>query len=168
MTDGLTSIITTLERQRAAIERALSALREVGGVPTSSPIGGQVSIRKGKKLSAAVRKRMQEGQRLRWARVRGKSEQRTSKAPEPSKPKRRISADGMKRIIAATKKRWALKRAEAKAALEKAVAKKTARKKAASVKPTKAVKKSAPKKKAAKKTSAAAVGGSVEIPIEQL
>ena len=168
MTDGLTSIITTLERQRAAIERALSALREADGVPTSSPIGRQVSIRKGKKLSAAVRKRMQEGQRLRWARVRGKSEQRTLAAPEPSKPKRKISAEGMKRIIAATKKRWASKRAETKAALEKAEAKQTARKKSASVKLAKAVKKSAPKKKAAKKTSAAAGAGSVEISIEQL
>ena len=167
MTDGLTSIITTLERQRAAIERALSALREVDGVPISPSIGGhKVSPRKGKNLSAAVRKRMQEAQRLRWARVRGKSEQKTSTASEPSTPKRRISAEGMKRIIAATKKRWALKRAETKAALEKAGPKKTAREKAALVKPTKTVKKSAPMKKAAKKTSPGA--GSTEIPMEQL
>jgi hypothetical protein len=33
--------------------------------------------------------------------------------PEPSKPKRKLSAAGRKAIIAATKKRWALKRAEA-------------------------------------------------------
>ena len=33
--------------------------------------------------------------------------------PEPAKPKRRLSTEGMKRIVAATKKRWALKRAEA-------------------------------------------------------
>jgi hypothetical protein len=38
----------------------------------------------------------------------------TSKAtPEPSKPKRRLSAAGRKAIIAATKRRWLLKRAEA-------------------------------------------------------
>src|ERR1035437_326615 len=36
-----------------------------------------------------------------------------SKAAESSKPKRRLSAAGRKAIIAATKKRWALKRAEA-------------------------------------------------------
>jgi len=39
-----------------------------------------------------------------------------SAMPEPSKPKRRISAEGMKRIIAATKKRWRLQRAAAKSA----------------------------------------------------
>ncbi|MGA2146311.1 MAG: hypothetical protein ABSH49_15255 [Bryobacteraceae bacterium] len=35
--------------------------------------------------------------------------------PEPAKPERRITEEGMKRIIAATKKRWAAVRA-AKAA----------------------------------------------------
>jgi hypothetical protein len=33
--------------------------------------------------------------------------------PEPAKPKRRISDEGIKRIIAATKKRWAAIRAAA-------------------------------------------------------
>ena len=55
---------------------------------------------------------------------------------ESQKPKRRISAEGMKRIIAATKKRWRLQRAAEKAAktiapVKKAVAKKSAVKKAA-------------------------------------
>jgi hypothetical protein len=36
-------------------------------------------------------------------------------APPPAKKKRRISEEGMRRIIAATKKRWALQRANAKA-----------------------------------------------------
>jgi hypothetical protein len=54
----------------------------------------------------------------------------TKTAPESAKPKRRISEEGMKRIIAATKKRWALKRAEAaKGAAGKARPKKIARKK---------------------------------------
>jgi hypothetical protein len=38
---------------------------------------------------------------------------RTAKTPPVKHSKRRISEEGMKRIIAATKKRWALKRAEA-------------------------------------------------------
>ena len=51
----------------------------------------------------------------------------SSKAkPEPSKPKRRLSAAGRKAIIAATKRRWALQRAEA----AKTAPKKLARKKA--------------------------------------
>jgi hypothetical protein len=50
---------------------------------------------------------------------------------ETPKPKRQISDEGMKRIIAATRKRWALKRAEAQAALKKAKPKDKARNKAA-------------------------------------
>jgi hypothetical protein len=102
--------------------------------------------------------------------ARVKDSKPPSKAmPEPSKPKRKLSAAGRKAIIAATKKRWALKRAEAaKAQLrtEKKAAKKAARKKSASKKaatkkaavkapPTKAAKKRAPVKKSAAKKSAA-------------
>jgi len=47
--------------------------------------------------------------------------------PEAPKPKRRLSAAGRRRIIEATKKRWAAVRA-AKAQQEKAATKKTARK----------------------------------------
>ena len=79
-----------------------------------------------------------------------------SKAPqELSKPKRRLSAAGRKAIIAATKKRWALKRAEA---AKSAPAKTAAPKKAAVKKlaPTKTAKKSVPVKKAAAKKTASA------------
>jgi hypothetical protein len=140
MTDGLASIITTLERQKAAIERALSALREVDGIPTlgtrasASIAKPEPSERKGKKRSAAIRKRMQEAQRARWAKIKGGSEPEPEPEPEPvpeaPKAKRKISPEGMKRIIAATKKRWALKRAEGKAATKKTKAKKAGRKKA--------------------------------------
>ena len=136
MTDGLASIITTLERQKAAIERALSALREVDGIPTlgtrasASIAKPEPSERKGKKRSAAVRKRMQEAQRARWAKIKGGSEPEPEPVPEAPKAKRKISPEGMKRIIAATKKRWALKRAEGKAATKKTKAKKAGRKKA--------------------------------------
>ena len=71
-----------------------------------------------------------------------------SKAPmELSKPKRRLSAAGRKAIIAATRKRWATKRAEAAKATPTTTAapKKAAVKKVA---PVKAAKKRAPAKKA--------------------
>jgi len=92
-------------------------------------------------------------QRKRWAKIRGESEPPApAKAP---KAKRRISEEGMKRIIAATKKRWRLQKAAAKAPAKKAVTKKTAVKKAAvKVAPTKAAKKAAPVKKAAVKKAA--------------
>ena len=108
--------------------------------------------------------------------ARVKDSKPPSKAtPEPSKPKRKLSAAGRKAIIAATKKRWALKRAEAakaqrrtakkaakkKAARKKSATKKSATKKAATKKaavkapPAKAAKKRAPVKKSAAKKSAA-------------
>jgi hypothetical protein len=69
--------------------------------------------------------------------------------PEPSKPKRKLSAAGRKAIIAATNKRWARVRA-AKAQQEKAVRKKAAGKKAlAKASSARAAKKTAPVKKAA-------------------
>ena len=75
-------------------------------------------------------------------------------SPELSKPKRKLSAAGRKAIIAATKRRWALKRAEA----AKSIPAKTAAPKKAAVKkvaPAKAAKKSVPVKKAAVQKPAA-------------
>jgi hypothetical protein len=64
------------------------------------------------------------------------------------KPVRRISEEGLKRIVAATKKRWALKHAEAAkaaGAAKKSTAKPVAAKKASLKAPSKAaVKKAAP------------------------
>src|SRR6266853_5502692 len=114
MTDGLASIITQLERQRTAIDRALVALRGVDGIgasgtaTTPSAATTEASTRKGKKRSAAVRRRMKEAQQLRWARIRGESAPPPPAKTKAPKPKRKISAEGMKRIIAATKKRWRL------------------------------------------------------------
>jgi hypothetical protein len=77
-------------------------------------------------------------------------------APEATpKPKRKLSAAGRRAIIAATKKRWALKRAEA-AKAQSPVAKKPAPAKKA------AAKKAAVKKTATKKTAPAAAQSSAE------
>jgi hypothetical protein len=93
-------------------------------------------------------------QRKRWAKIRGTSELSAPATPAPPKAKRRISEEGMKRIIAATKKRWRLaKAAKAQPAIAKKAAparKKVAVKKAATKKA--AVK--APPAKAARKASA--------------
>jgi hypothetical protein len=75
----------------------------------------------------------------------------SSKAkPEPSKPKRKLSAAGRKAIIAATKKRWALKRAEAakgaKTAAKKPAKKAAAKKTAVKAAPAKAAKKTVAKR----------------------
>jgi hypothetical protein len=162
MTDGLASVITLLEQQRTAIDRALVALREVGEVAAPAkatpppPATPEVSGRKGKRRSVAVRKRMQEAQRAPWARIKEESEQPAPVTTEAPKPKRKISAEGIKRIVQATKRRWARVRAEAKAALESAETKKAV--------PAKAVKKSTPVKKTApvKKMTAVTKASSVK------
>jgi DNA-binding protein HU-beta len=83
----------------------------------------------------------------------------TSKAtPEISKPKRKLSAAGRKAIIAATKKRWALKRAEAAKTATKNAAltpkKGTTKRAAIKAAPAKAATETAPLKKAVKKSAA--------------
>jgi hypothetical protein len=50
---------------------------------------------------------MAMAQKARWAKIKGESEPSAPTKPEAPKPKRRISKEGMARIIAATKKRWA-------------------------------------------------------------
>jgi hypothetical protein len=98
------NIITQLEEQKAAIERAISALRDIGG---SAP--------------ATVKK-------ARRGRPPGRPPAAASApapAPAPLKKKRRLSPEGRKRIIEALKKRWAVKKAAARKAARKA-SKKTA------------------------------------------
>jgi len=76
--------------------------------------------------------------------ARGESELPASATPEPPKAKRKLSAAGREAIIAATKRRWALKRAEA--AKVPGPAKKAAAKKAAvKAPPAKAAKRAATK-----------------------
>jgi hypothetical protein len=75
----VTSIISDLERQRNAIDRAISALREVAG----------------------------SNEKRRSAPARATSTRAANK-------KRELSPEGRQRIIEATKKRWAAKRAALK------------------------------------------------------
>jgi hypothetical protein len=139
MIDIYTGAIEGLERRKAAIERALAALREVDAPTTTAqaaPDGATEATALAqppgnrRKFTAAARKRMALAQKARWAKIKGEIEPPTTPVPEPAKPKRRISPEGIQRIIAATKKRWRLQRAAAKSALAaKAIAKKGTAKK---------------------------------------
>ena len=75
--NDINRIISELERQRVAIERAISALRDV-----STPAAPAQAPASAKKTAA------------------------------PAKKKRQLSPEGRQRIIDATKRRWAAKRAE--------------------------------------------------------
>ena len=88
---------------------------------------------------------MKEAQQRRWAKIKGASEPPAPATTEPAKPKRKLSKAGRAAIVAALRKRWAAKKAEA-AKSKPAAAKKAATKRAA-------VRKVAAKKVAAKKAA---------------
>ena len=87
--NDINRIISELEKQRTAIDRAISALRDVSG---SAGTSSQGSASKATKKSGGPRK------------------------------KRQLSEEGRQRIIEATKRRWAAKRAQDQ---QKATAKKS-------------------------------------------
>src|ERR1017187_6307791 len=146
----IAAAIQGFEVQKQHIDSKIAELRTMlPGGPSENAATPEAPTRKRKKFSAAARRKMAQSQKLRWARIRGEAEPAT---PEP--PKRRISEEGMKRIMAATKKRWRLAKA-AKAQQEKAAAKKTATKKAT-------VKKAAVKTATAKKMAPAAAQAATE------
>jgi len=108
----ITAAIAGFEEQERHIDSEIAELRAVlsgGSAETATP---EAPTRKRKNFSAAARRNMKEAQQRRWAAIKGTSEPPSRVTSKPAKPKRRISAEGMKRIIAATKKRWRLARAE--------------------------------------------------------
>jgi hypothetical protein len=123
----IAAAILGFEEQKRHIDSQINQLKAtLGGGPKPTAPMPEASTRKRKKFSAAIRRKMAQSQKLRWARIRGESEPPApAKAPEA---KRRISEEGMKRIIAATKKRWRIaKAAKAQSTqAKKAVTKKTA------------------------------------------
>jgi hypothetical protein len=160
-TEILAAAIEGFEVQKRNIDAQIAELRQaLSGGPAETPATPEAPARKRKGFSAAVRRKMALAQQARWAKIRGESEPSapaTTKAEKAPKAKRRISAEGMKRIIAATKKRWRLAKAAkaASTATKKAapVAKKVTVKKALPKASKKMAKKSAPVKGATKKTA---------------
>jgi len=79
--DGINEIIVRLGKQREAIDRAITALREVGSATENPPATKRASQsaiapannKPKRKVSAAARRRMSEGQKRRYAALRGES-----------------------------------------------------------------------------------------------
>ena len=126
MTNGLNEVIEQLEQQRTAIERALSALREVGGVGGSAaPSTGQAGAAKRKGgMTPEGRRRLSEALKKRWAAKRASSHVRAKASSHVrAKAKRKtggMTPEGRKRLSEALKKRWAVKRAAKSAHVKKA------------------------------------------------
>jgi hypothetical protein len=101
------SVISKLEKQRSAIDRAISALREITGSPA---IGPDVAESKTKKrhLSPEGRKRIIEATKRRWAAKRTAQAGTPRRAAVPARSRRgKLSEAGRKRLALAMKKRWA-------------------------------------------------------------
>jgi hypothetical protein len=101
-------VISQLETQRSAIDRAMSALREVAG---KSPLAKAISPSSNgqprkRHLSPEGRRRIIEATKRRWAEKRAN---RTGTASKRAAAPRRgtMSAEGRKRLALAMKKRWA-------------------------------------------------------------
>ena len=133
--DILEIALIGLEAQK---EKILAQIRQVkeflNGSPaqTTATDTSDVPTGKRKKFSAASRRKMALAQKARWAKLKGESEApESAPTPKPKKAKRRMSKEGLARIVAATKARWERVRLE-KAEQEKAKSgrKKTGMKKA--------------------------------------
>ena len=113
--------------QKSRINQQIAELRTMlNGGPAQSAVASEPTPRKGRRMSAAARRRIAAAQRARWAKLRGEAKPAAPAARKASKPKRRISPEGLKRIIAATKKRWRLQRAATKTKVVRATKRKAA------------------------------------------
>jgi hypothetical protein len=104
--------IDGFKAQKSRIDQQIVELRSMlnGGPPQATAVA-EPTPRKGRKMSAAARRRIAAAQRARWAKIRVESKPAAPATAKATKPKRRISPEGLKRIVAATKKRWRLQRA---------------------------------------------------------
>src|SRR2546422_12329 len=109
----IAAAIEGFESQKRRIDTQIGELRAMlSGSRSEGAATPEATTRK-RKVSAAARRRMAEGQKKRWAAIKAESQGQASATPEPAKPKRKMSAAGRRAISDATKRRWALKRAEA-------------------------------------------------------
>ena len=104
--------ISGFEGQKALLDHQIAELRSIlnGGGRSEPAVTPSETGKPRKKRSAAVRRRMKIAQQLRWKKIKEAAEPPQSKAAKTKT--RKLSAAGRKNIIEATKRRWALKRAE--------------------------------------------------------
>src|SRR5271165_4878596 len=90
----IAAAIEGFESQKRRIDTQIGELRALlSGGRTEGTVAPEASTRK-RKVSAAARRRMAEGQRKRWAAIKAESQGQASATPEPAKPKRKMSAAG--------------------------------------------------------------------------
>lgn len=67
MDNAFKDVISQLQKQKSAIERAIAALQDVSEEPESPKKQAPANARRKRTLSAEARKRIAEAQRQRWA-----------------------------------------------------------------------------------------------------
>ena len=108
--DIIAAAIEGFEAQRHRIDEQIAELRAmVSGQLSTTVVKPSREATGKRKFSAGSRRKMALAQKARWAKLRG--ETAAPVAIEAEKPKRHLSEEGRKRIIAATKKRWRLQKA---------------------------------------------------------
>jgi len=108
MAGTLNDVIQKLERQRVAIERALSALREIEGPGRDGAAAPAARGRRGRRkggITAEGRRRLSEALKARWAAKKAGS------SAAKAKRKGGITPAGRRKLSEALKARWAAKRA---------------------------------------------------------
>jgi hypothetical protein len=122
MSEGLNGIISQLEQQKAAIDKALAALREVDGASAPAaaaavPVSKGRATRKGG-MSPEGKERLIAALKKRWAAKKRSAKKEASPAapvanaatPAPAKGGG-MTDEGRRRLAEAMKRRWAVKRA---------------------------------------------------------
>jgi hypothetical protein len=112
--DEIQNIIQQLQKRISSLDRAVAALKEVGGQGTSTTSDSSMTTarakRRGHGLTPEGRERIAEAMRQRWA-ARKAPVESTQGAPSARKRReRRISPEGRARIVEANRRRWASKR----------------------------------------------------------
>lgn len=120
----LGNIISELEQQKAAIERALSALREIGDPPRPGPgrpkKSAEAIVTKKRILSPEGRRRIIAATKKRWAAKRSAEASQRKTAPT-AKKKHTMTSAARKRLSELMKARWASKNPPKPVARKKAV-----------------------------------------------
>jgi hypothetical protein len=106
--DGFTAQKLRIDAQIAELRAMLT---ESSNGTTATP---EATPRKRRKMSAGARRRIALAQKARWAKFRGESGSAPPAKAKPARKKRHISPEGLRNIIAATKRRWRLQRVSAK------------------------------------------------------
>jgi hypothetical protein len=115
MVEGLSSIITQLERQKTAIDRALAVLREIDGTEATRAAedNSAPATRKGG-MTPEGKKRLVKALKKRWAAK--KAAVSPDEVPAKGAPRKaNFTPEGRQRLAEAMKRRWAVKRSAAQA-----------------------------------------------------